>query len=459
MNWRFIPPALATFVLASCDATRPQGGPLLPDKAAPGRTWAAQDAGHSMAEPVAWLEQFDDPAMRSAVREAVKSNPDLAAAASRMRQARIRAVREGAARLPTVSAGMRSGESGAGADSWNFETDYGLSLDVVWEADVWARLRDRTQASAAEAQAAEADFAAARLSLAANAARAWCNLLEASQQVTLAEQSVGTFRKGLQTVDSNYNKGVPNVTALDVRLARTSLASGESNLQSRLRARDAARRNLEALLGRYPAGVLDAGGKFPALRREVPVGLPGSLLLRRPDIQAAERRVAAAYSAEAAARKALLPSIRLTGGLRTASGELSSLLDERKLIASLVQSLAQPVYAGGALKAAVILSEEQRREVAARYAATALDAFREVETALAAERYIAGQIAAQEVFVKESAEAERLAMSQYERGLTDILRVLESQRRAFDSRSGLLRAQNQLLQARIDLCLALGGGF
>lgn len=412
-----------------------------------------------MAEPVAWLEQFDDAAMRSAVHEAIKSNPDLASAASRMRQARIREVREGAARLPSVNSGLRAGNNGAGADNWNFETDYSLSLDVAWEADVWARLRDRTQASAAEAQAAEADFAAARLSLAANAARAWCNLLEAGQQVSLAEQSVTTFRKGLQTVDSNFNKGVPNVTALDVRLARTSLASGESNLQSRLRARDAARRNLEALLGRYPAGVIDVGGKFPALRREAPVGLPGSLLLRRPDIQAAERRVAAAFSAEAVARKALLPSIRLTGGLHTASGELSSLLDERKLVASLAQSLAQPIFAGGALKAAVQLSEEQRRELATRYAATALEAFREVETALAAERYIAGQIAAQEVFVQESAEAERLAMSQYERGLTDILRVLESQRRAFDSRSGLLRAQNQLLQARIDLCLALGGGF
>ena len=105
------------------------------------------------------------------------------------------------------------------------------------------------------------------------------------------------------------------------------------------------------------------------------------------------------------------------------------------------------------------LSAAEREELVAGYASAAVEAFREVETAMAAERYIAAQIEAQRVFVEESSEAEKLAVSQYEKGLTDILRVLESQRRAFDSRSGLLRAQNQLLIARIDLCLSLGGGI
>ena len=102
---------------------------------------------------------------------------------------------------------------------------------------------------------------------------------------------------------------------------------------------------------------------------------------------------------------------------------------------------------------------EERQELASRYAATALGAFREVETSMAAEAYIAAQIKAQQTFVEESVQAEKLAISQFSKGLTDALRLLESQRRAFDSRSGLLRAQNQRLQTRIDLCLALGGDF
>lgn len=443
----------------SCSTPRSEDDTTLPDAAKPGTAWSAVVPGRTTAEPVGWLEQFDDAGLRAVVREAVAQNPDLRAAAARMKQARIRAVRDGAARLPEVGAGLRSGQSGDRATGWDFAGEYGLSLDVSWEADVWGRVRDGVAASAAGAQAAEADYAAAQLSLAANAARAWCNLLEAEQQAELGRQTVDSFRKGLKTVDSNFNKGVPGVTALDVRLARTSLASAESNLQSRLRNQDAARRSLEALLGRYPAGAVKTSGRLPSLRRDVPVGLPSTLLLRRPDILAAERRIAAARRQESAARKALLPSIRLTGGLRTASAELNDLLDERKLVANLLQSLTAPLYKGGALRAAVALSAAEREELVAGYASAAVEAFREVETAMAAERYIAAQIEAQRVFVEESSEAEKLAVSQYEKGLTDILRVLESQRRAFDSRSGLLRAQNQLLIARIDLCLSLGGGF
>lgn len=451
--------AAAAAALCACHAPSESPALTLEEKAQPGNAWAASLPGVSKAEPLGWLEQFDDAGMRAAVREAVAGNPDLKAAAARMKQARIRSVRDGAARLPEVNAGLRSGQSGDKATGWNFSDDYALSLDVSWEADVWGRVRDSVSASLAGAQAAEADFAAARLSLAANAARAWCNLLEAEAQLALAKQTVETFRTGLNLVDGAQRRGVPDVTALDVRLARSSLAASESNVQGRLRSRDEAQRVLESLLGRYPSGKIATSGRLPSLRREIPAGMPSTLLLRRPDIIAAERRVAAAVQDEKAARKALLPTIRLTGGLRSASPELSDLLNERTLIANLVQSLAQPVYRGGALRAEVALSAAQREELASRYASVALTAFREVETAMAAEHFIAAQIQSQETFVEESLQAEKLALSEFSKGLTDALRLLESQRRAFDSRSGLLRAQNQRLQTRIDLCLALGGGF
>jgi multidrug efflux system outer membrane protein len=456
---------LTAVLFAACTAAPPATQPPLPDSVAPGTDWTASYPGKTKAEPTAWLEQFDDASLRAVVREAVAQNPDLHAAAARMRQARIRAVRDGAARLPELTGGLRAAQSGERAGGWNFGNDYALSLDVSWEADVWGRVRDTTSASVASARAAEADYAAARLSLAANAAKAWCNLQEAEAQVSLGRQTVETFRRGLTTVDRAFDKGVPGVTALDIRLARSSLASGESNLQARLRARDEAQRTLESLLGRYPSGVVKTSGRLPGLRSSVPAGVPSTLLLRRPDILAAERRIAAAQRREDAARKALLPSFRLSTGADTGGPRLSDLFfDERKLAASLLQSLTQPLYRGGALRADVRLSEAERQELVSGYAATAIEAFREVETAMAAEGYIAEQIKSQRTFVKESVESERLAISEYEKGLQGqngpgVLRLLEAQRRAFDSQSGLLRLENQLLQARIDLCLALGGGF
>lgn len=455
---------LTAALLTSCTLPPPGTQPPLPDGSQPGSEWTAPYSGRTKAEPTAWLEQFDDASLRAAVREAVAANPDLHAAAARMRQARIRAVRDGAARLPEVDAGLRSAQSGDDATKWNFENEYALTLSVSWEADVWGRVRDNVSASMATAQAAEADYAAARLSLAANAAKAWCNLLEAEAQVELGRRTVDTFRIGLTTADRAFDKGVKGVTTLDVRLARSSLAASESNLQARLRARDAAQRSLEALLGRYPAGTAKTSQRLPELRRGVPAGLPSTLLLRRPDILAAERRIAAAMKREDASRKALLPSFRLSAGAGTSDAQLSDLLDERKLVASLLESLTQPLYKGGALRATVRLNEAERQELVSRYAATVITAFQEVETAMAAETYITEQIKSQRVFVKESVESERLAISEYEKGIqaadgVAALRLLETQRRSFDSQSGLLRLQNQLLQARIDLCLALGGGF
>lgn len=443
--------------LASCTVPPTDTQPSLPGGAQPGGDWTASFSGRTIAEPTAWLDQFDDASLRSAVRDAVADNPDLHAAAARMRQARIRAIRDGAARLPELNAGLRAAQGGEEATAWDFVDDYALSLDVSWEPDVWGRIRDNVSASMAGAQAAEADFAAARLSLAANAAGAWCNLLEAEAQLALARQTVDTFRTGLNLVDGAQRRGLAE--AVDVRLARSSLAASESNLQGRLRSLDEAQRSLEALLGRYPAASTKTSGRLPSLRREVPAGLPSSLLLRRPDIFAAERRVAAALKNESAARKALLPSFRLTGGLRTTSPELHELLDERKLVANLLEGLTQPIYRGGALRAEVALSVEQRNELVSLYAATAIRAFREVETAMAAETFIVAQIKSQRTFVEESEQAEKLAISEFARGLGDALRLLESQRRAFDSKSGLLRLENQRLQSRIDLCLALGGGF
>ncbi len=452
-------------VMAGCRAQAPLSELKLEEKAQPGVGWRAADGRKTEAEPTAWLDQFDDEGMRRAVGEAVASSPDLKAAAARMAQAEARAVRAGAPRFPTSGLGLRTNEdwrqvvAGPGAVIRQQQSVYALNVDISWEVDVWGRVRNNANAGRANAEAAAADYAAARLSLAANTARAWCNLLEAEWQTRLGENTVASFRGNLATVDSNFDKGVPGVTALDVRFARSNLASAEANLENRKRGRDESRRVLEALMGRYPAGEVATSGQLPKLRGEIPAGLPSTLLLRRPDIAAAERRTAAALQQAKASRKVLLPTFRLTGDARTISEDLAELLDTDKIIKSFVKSMSQTIFQGGALRADVKAADAQVEELAQRYASVALTAFREVETALAAGVFLDGQIVALRKFTEESKEAEKLAVSQYERGLAGILNVLESQRRAFDSQSSLIRAENQRLLNRIDLCLALGGGF
>jgi outer membrane protein, multidrug efflux system len=198
---------------------------------------------------------------------------------------------------------------------------------------------------------------------------------------------------------------------------------------------------------------------MPRNARSVPAGLPSELLLRRPDILRAEYRAAARQQDLQAAWKSLLPSFKLTADGSTASTKLRDLLDERKLVASLAEGLTQPIFRGGRLKAEVKIAEAERDELAAAYGSTALKAFQEVETALAAEAYLDRQIDALRQFAADSKEAEELALTNYVRGLTTMVTVLEAQRRSFDSRSALIRAENERLQNRIDLHLALGGDF
>ena len=177
------------------------------------------------------------------------------------------------------------------------------------------------------------------------------------------------------------------------------------------------------------------------------------------DLIAAERRLLAAGERLQQARKNRLPSFQLTANGGTSSDELKGLLDPDFLVWSLLGNLVQPVFQGGRLRAEQELALARSDEVLNNYAQTILTALREVETALDAEAYLADQENALETATREAKEAELLAREQYAAGLTDIVTLLETQRRSFNSESSLLEINNQRLQNRIDLYLSLGGEF
>jgi NodT family efflux transporter outer membrane factor (OMF) lipoprotein len=191
----------------------------------------------------------------------------------------------------------------------------------------------------------------------------------------------------------------------------------------------------------------------------VPAGVPSELVARRPDLAAAEARLAAAGFEVAAARAALYPQVRLTGSAGRSSEELEDLLDNDFTVWSIAGNLLQPIFQGGRLRAGVDLARATFEEATALYAGQVLRAFREVETSLGADAFLAGQVAALEEAAGEAREAQELAEERYRSGLQDFLSVLEAQRRLYDAESRLLEVRRARIDARIDLILALGGGF
>jgi multidrug efflux system outer membrane protein len=441
---------LLALVLAGCagaPATLPPTAPL------PQRWQAPQHDPAAVAAD--WLSDFTSVDLAPLVNEALAHNHDLAAAAARLEAAQARARIAGAPLLPEVSLGLDMARAAsAGQTPGN---DYSAQLRMSWEADLWGRLSHAARAGQRDADAAAEDYRAARLALAASVARSWFLAIETGQQWRLAQQTADSFGRSLEVIEARYRQGLDS--ALAVRLARTDAAAAKANLAARRRDVDAARRDLEVLLGRYPRAALDAAQHLPAIRAEVPVGLPAQLLARRPDLAASERRLSAAGERLEAARKNRLPSLRLTAVGGGASETLRQLLDWDYLLWRLLAGITQPVFEGGRLVAEQSLAAAQREEAWAIYAQALLVALREVEGALAAESRYREQEQALGEATREARAAERLAEARYRQGLVDIITLLEARRRAFNAESSWLRTARERLDNRVALYLALGGGF
>ena len=469
VGWRWLCSVSLLTALVSCasgrpwGATRKDGDVQAVGHKAPARWAAAPKISTSAA--TGWLDDFGSPKLTQLVNQAMAQNPDLRATAAKVDQARAQARIAGADLWPQVAAdfGGRRNQSasgqrfvGVGQRSNRFE----LGADVSWELDFWGRVRDQRQAARSDADASAEDLHAARLSLAANVVKSAVTLAETRAQVSLAEENVKTRRTHLQILERQMERGLDaDRAALDVSLSRADLARAEETFASRKRQADEARRTLELFLGAYPAGKEGGVTALAEVKRNVPAGLPSEILLRRPDLRAAERRLDASIHEESAAKKAFLPSINLTGGTGFSTEDLSFLIDPNSVVWNVAGGIAQRIFEGGRIKANVDLARARYDEDLALYASVVSIAFKEVETALAAEGFLKEQEAALERASVEAARSVKLAAGQYERGLTDILTLLDSQQRSFDARSSLTSVKAQRLRNRADLHLALGGDF
>lgn len=413
------------------------------------------------------VSSFADEQLDDLVQEALANNRDLRAAASRVEIALARARIARADRLPSLSAGLSAARQqqvfvglpipGQPGPLKTLSTRYGTSIDLAWEADLWGRIRAGRWAAAADAQAAEADLRAARLSLVAQTLRGWFAAIEAERQFELSRETVAAYEGSLRSVQQRYEAGL--AAPLDLRLLRSQLAEAQALEAGRAVQRESAVRSLEVLLGRYPQGKIAAIEDLPQPPEAVPVGLPAELIARRPDLVAAERRLFAADARYAQARASLYPSLRLSASGGSTSDALSDLLDGDFSVWSLLGGLTQPLFAGGRLRAGVDLAEASSSAALESFAGQVLRALAEVEIALAADAWLAQQELAVAESAAQARAARELAEDQYRSGVVDVLALLEARRRAFVAESALLSSRRQRLENRIDLHLALGGEF
>ena len=432
--------------------------------------WTAAGESHADVEPLVgrWWLGLEAPALDALVEEVLENNRDLEVAAARVDAAAAQAKIAGANLLPTIGVGLSSrrakqnflGFPIPGAEDQILSTTtttHGLSVEIGWEADLWGRLNAHKRAAVADYHASRADRYGVELSITGLAVGGWIQLIEAGQQVALAERTLDSRRRTRERVESRYRRGVAN--PLDVRLARSEESLAAAALLTQQRFRDLFSRQLEVLLGRYPAGALETPGELPASPRPVPQALPSELVSRRPDLQALELRLSAAGARVAEAKRALYPRLTLTGSAGTASLELEDLLQGDFSVWALAGGLLQPLFQGGRLRAAAELAESVEEQALATYVQRILEAFGDVESSLAAETFLQGQVSDLRRAAEESGKAEELALDRYANGLDPFLSVLEAQRQSFVAESQLLIRERDRLLARVDLILALGGDF
>ena len=399
-----------------------------------------------------WVTTFQDDQLSAAVVEAIAHNADLRVGAARVEQAFLYAKLAGAKLYPSVDllahGGLKMGD-GSGLS--------GVALNSTWELDLWGRVRYGRAASGAQAASAQADFEYARQSIAALVAKSWFLATEAGLQVEAARESIRANEELVRLAGDRVRIGVGGQE--DVFVARASVGTYRDVLRQLELAREQAIRSLELVLGRYPSAAAAPAPQLPGVPREIPAGLPSELLERRPDVVAAERRVAAAFNRIGEAKAARLPAIALTAGVSSISSDLFVLKDHSNPVWSLGGNLLAPIYRGGALKTQVEIRTAEQKQAIAEYAVVGLRAFGEVEGALAAE------IAAREreqiltQTLADSQQALTVVQTQFKVGSTDLRFVEQRQLALVSTRSALIRVQAEQRVQRVNLHLALGGNF
>lgn len=426
-------------------------GQALPNAVLPPQwTGGPADSGEVAA---GWLALFREPELEKLVAEAMAYNPDLQIAAARVEAAEASARAAGAALYPQVNLLGRGGGK-MGGDSSGLQ---GIGLFANWEIDLWGRVRAGRAASAATYDATALDMRYARESIAALLAKSWFLAREAAVQRTIARDMVASAQSLTDLSRERARAG--KADELEVSQAEaTALSYRDVELQADI-AQLNALRAIEILAGRYPSATVDPGNILPALPGPVPAGLPSQLLERRPDVRAAERRVAAAFYRIQEAQAARLPVISLTATFSSVSSELFVLKNRDNPVWSAGASLLAPIFNAGALQAQVDIRTAEQKAAIGEYARIGSRAFGEVESALSYSFNLDNRADVLSRAVRANESALGYTRVRYDVGSGDLRGVQQQLLALHAARTTLAHVQAERLIQRVNLHLALGGGF
>jgi NodT family efflux transporter outer membrane factor (OMF) lipoprotein len=406
-----------------------------------------------------WWTVFNDPVLNDLEHRVVVSNQNLAAAEAAYRQAHAIVAEDRAQLFPTVTANgslTRSG-SGGGSGGSSTRTTYQVSGGASWAPDLWGKIRRTIEGARASAQASAADLANARLSAQSELAIDYVQLRADDELKRLTDVTVEGYRRSLQITSNQYNAGI--AAKSDVLTAETQLANAEAQSADYVRQRQLMEHAIAVLAGSAPADVTITPTAWTLAPPDVPVSLPSTLLLRRPDIAAAERSAANASAQIGVQVAAYFPTVNLTGQYGFTGSNLSSLFSASSSFWSLGATAAETVLDFGARHARVQQAKAAYDQAVAQYRQAVLSAFQGVEDQLAAERVLAQETPFRLEASQAADAAERIALNQYRAGTTSYTTVVVAQNTALNDRTALITNQTNRIVASLDLIAALGGGW
>ena len=408
-----------------------------------------------------WWTVFQDPQLQILIRGAFAQNYDLRIAAVRVLEAQAALGITRADQFPTITAGASSSNERFPATRITpaFETSPSqVNLSLFWELDFWGKFRRATEAARANLLATEWGQKAVKWSLVSNVASAYFQLLELDAEMEISRKTLSSRQDSLRLVQVRAKGGV--TALLDVRQSEQLVYTAAAAIPDLERRIEQQENLISILLGKNPGAV--TRGK-PLVENPilptVPVGLPSSLIERRPDIQSAEQQLVAANARIGVAKAAYFPQITLTATGGYQSPALTNLFTGPAGFWTFGGQLVQPIFTGGRIRSTVKLTEAQKQETVLVYQQSIQQAFREVSDSLVAYRKNQEFRAQQELLTDSAKDATRLSDMRYRGGVTSYLEVLDSDTRYFDAQLGLAQAQLNERLALIQLYNALGGGW
>ncbi|MFL5296788.1 MAG: efflux transporter outer membrane subunit [Phenylobacterium sp.] len=466
---------LAGSVLSACAV-----GPNYVRPSAPISPTFKEAAGWAPAAPADgldrgdWWTLFGDPTLDALEQKVQVSNQNIIAAEAAYREARDVVREDQAALFPTVALSGSATESGGGAGSsgtiisgsggtvvsgggGRTARQYRASLGASWEPDVWGRIRRTIEASRANAQVSEATLANARLSAQGELATDYFGLRQVDVAIGIENGIIADYQRSLTITQNRFNAGVaPHSDALQ---AQTQLANARSDLAGLVQQRANFEHAIAVLTGQAPGNFTLAAAPWTPKVPDIPPGVPSTLLQRRPDIAAAERRVASANAQIGVQVSAYFPSITLSGNYGFASRALGGLFSSSNSLWSFGASLAETVLDFGARRARVNEAKAAHDQAVAQYRETVLEAMQDVEDQLTATKVLADQTALRQQAFDAASAVRAMFANRYAAGQISYTDVVTANASAYAAQRALIQTAAQRQTTAVALIQSLGGGW